>query len=373
MSRTILDLPFLRTSVPCVLPESPVCRENFRNIRGRFISPTVATDELPQAERRQTTADLLGSGFREALRARLFRPSQLLLMRPEGTLQKSASLDAYLADCRQVESLVSDLRTFLTAAVRAGMVVQRPGADVTALAQARERKWTMVQRALPPLVRNRAPHFVLDAETAGDPSAAELHLLLQEDFLGRARGVAADFFQTIARLYECGFLGLVRWTDRAQALCYYYYVLHGVEEQVGRKRRTTRIAETARGRVEQTVEHRLVHGTHYLEYHRHDLYRARIQGVSSYRKELPVRHADFLDAVPTWMLPHLEIVDGDIFRERIIRWDEQETEHPESDMVSETPLYSPAITIGSWVFAGWNGRDLVSGQTRTAVAQRSRG
>jgi hypothetical protein len=94
---------------------------------------------------------------------------------------------------------------------------------------------------------------------------------------------------------------------------------------------------------------------------------------------MPPQVARLVEQVPDWLYPFVHVIDGDIFRERII---EQDTgvETWTDVHVRDEPIYGcePGVIIGPYVLTGWGPREVGQEQARrktvekTAMAQTAR-
>jgi len=65
-----------------------------------------------------------------------------------------------------------------------------------------------------------------------------------------------------------------------------------------------------------------------------------------------------IEKIPDWLYPFVQVIDGDIFRERIIERDTQVEEWVDSVEVRDEPICGtePGVIIGPFVLTGWGPR-----------------
>ena len=100
-----------------------------------------------------------------------------------------------------------------------------------------------------------------------------------------------------------------------------------------------------------------------LEHHEHHLYNAVRHQLPAPQVRKPAFVREFLRKIPTWLHPHVFIVEGDMLREGIEKEispvrTEQSVSEVSRTVVRIGNLYSPAVTIGDVVLTGWSGSDL---------------
>ena len=78
---------------------------------------------------------------------------------------------------------------------------------------------------------------------------------------------------------------------------------------------------------------------------------------------MPEWPRNILRACPPWLAPFVNVVSGDMIREDVQEaevgrehWNEEE--YLTRRIVRTGRLYSPAVTLGTFVLTGWSGADL---------------
>jgi hypothetical protein len=99
--------------------------------------------------------------------------------------------------------------------------------------------------------------------------------------------------------------------------------------------------------------------THRFARHQHDVMNAIRTSIDNSRVVMPPPVERLCRAVPDWLKPFVEVIDGTIFRERIIERDVQVANWQDVQVIDE-PIVGcePGVIIGSFVLTGWGPREV---------------
>lgn len=88
---------------------------------------------------------------------------------------------------------------------------------------------------------------------------------------------------------------------------------------------------------------------------------------------MPPPVARMVKCVPAWLAPFVQVIDGQIFRERIIERDLKVASWVDVEVRDEPILgWEPAVIIGPYVLTGWGPREVEREQTRRRLLQEGR-
>lgn len=183
---------------------------------------------------------------------------------------------------------------------------------------------------------------------------------------------AKELMQLFARLVDRQLFGLVEWLPN-HCCRYHFFRQVVIQENTGEFRHvlseelfneslssTAQARETTFGR--RSIE-RGQQGKHHfrLARHEHEVINAVRTSVGNSTVVMPPGVVDLVKAIPEWLYPFVEVIDGDIIRERIIERDTGVTDWKQSEVFDE-PIFGcePGVIIGPYVLSGWGPREVDS-------------
>lgn len=278
--------------------------------------------------------------------------SALLALADAPGLEKRAIFEAYGRDLGLLKRRLAEFDACVLQAIKSSVICQRGGAEKP------KDVWEALKEQVPTI--GRAPLLDLSHTRAALP-AHELLPYLKAEFEAGIERVLRLMACWLQFLVEAEFIGLVEWAG-ALDVCRYHYFRH----------ERTREVLVARQRSEQTSDEsqpygqrityrdwveRVIRRREFKERHVHDIVQAKLHSVGEYPRRVPERIAEFLDAVPAWLRPLLQIVEGTITREEIVRRTTGDTTAVETDVISEWKG-SPGVLLGNFNLIGWSDDDL---------------
>lgn len=166
------------------------------------------------------------------------------------------------------------------------------------------------------------------------------------------QGMASQFVLALHRLVERDVVGFIEWTD--ERICKLHYFRHTIIQG----RTTTEKSSTVRRvrpntlTIEETERQR-TRTRHTVERHDHHVMNAEARTLDQTQFPIPEKYSDLITRMPEWLRPHVRVLEGELFLERVaerlIREDQWESQHT----VRQTIKIDPAIVLGHYVLAGW--------------------
>ncbi len=189
----------------------------------------------------------------------------------------------------------------------------------------------------------------------------------------RVRFLIREFFEACRRGLENEILGIVEWLSPSECTLVFHrrvlcelnaahVITEGktITENPGADHevyaRTDTISDTTEYKVNKArYEHKLIKANHVR--------------IDANRVPIPAKFRVMVDAVPTWIRRHVEVVSGVQFHEQIIEIEER-TERTQTVREEYRLLSEPAIVLGPIVFSGWGTLEIEEEYRRQAELAR---
>ena len=257
----------------------------------------------------------------------------------------SLVVEAYNDSVRMLKVFREEAVQLVTAVCRAGTIAQLSsakradklrGAEVTEI----QRLTALV--SLAPIQVSDTLKPELFAKSADD--ALQILLL---DLNTATRAFVDNLLNAFDQLHEHQIVGLVDWPIES-ACRFRFHEKHLYERDVTDNvdryddNETTTYTNTRSG----TVDHFRYTSDHHLA-------NAKRHSLPTYEPLIPTRVRDLIDAIPSWLIPEMVIIDGDLFRADVSYQHCHAKEWQETESVT---FYhrDPALVLGdSLVLAGW--------------------
>lgn len=220
----------------------------------------------------------------------------------------------------------------------------------------------------------RAAPNILDAALVSQPLPA-LRSRLESNLSEAAQQFTHEFLALLARLVDRGQVGLVEWLPN-NCCSYHFFRRVVIQQRGGTTTRVTRETTTQDPRTaawgtvvgSRSVEG-VTHGQHEfrLARHEHEVMNAVRTSIANSRVVQPPPVGRLVERVPRWLYPAVEIIDGQIFRERIIERDTGTADWTDVQ-VRDEPIFGsdPSVIIGPYVLVGWGPREIAAEERRRA-------
>ncbi len=180
---------------------------------------------------------------------------------------------------------------------------------------------------------------------------------LQESLTGEVAKFTKQFFAMLARLVDQELCGLVEWLPNH--CCRYHFFRHVVVQGAAETSEFSTwhddddefipFTRTQRTTTSHTVPHKIR-----LARHQHDLINAIRTSIENSSVVMPLQVQRLIEAIPEWLYPFVEVIDGQIVRERIAERDIAVADWSRVE-VRDVPTidFDPAVIIGPFVLSGW--------------------
>jgi hypothetical protein len=339
----------------------------------RNTPPTAPRDRIRELQQRPEEAQL-PKLLQETLAARLPWNS----LRAEVTDRQSL-VEAYVASLTQLGRFREDVDKLVRAGCQANLEFRQLAGETNvsgrdaALAAKLDAMLTEAACDWLP-IKN-----VLDARVVSQ-SVALLRPQLQTAIDEAVADFATQFFELLAKLVERQFFGLVEWLPN-HCCGYHFFKRVIIQENLGlsgapsvtldqqyyEPRSNRRDASDGPRIIGRRTVAETEHGKHFHRFarHEHSVMNAVCTTIANSKVVMPPQVVALLKQVPDWLYPFIQVIDGDIFRERII---EQDTgvETWTDVRVRDEPIYGcePAVIIGPYVLTGWGPREVGQEQAR---------
>ena len=224
---------------------------------------------------------------------------------------------------------------------------------------------------------------VLDAKLVAQPVAV-LRGQLQTALSEAVADFAKQFLELLARLVDRQLFGLVEWLPN-HCCNYHFFKQVVIQENEGASQRIT---ETRGNGVlgrdpvtklqiigRRTIEDIQGQGKHYHRFarHEHSVMKAVSTTIRNSHVVVLPQVIPLLERIPEWLYPLVQMIDGDIFRERIIEKDTNVENWTDVVRIRDEPILGgePAVIIGPYVLTGWGPREVEQEQARRQAIQQA--
>jgi hypothetical protein len=285
-------------------------------------------------------------------------------------------VDAYIQSLSQLEHFRWDVDELVHAACEANLEFRQEQGDLNVVArdavlseQLREMLDAAVGQWLP--TRN-----VVDARLASRP-ISEVRERLDAALTAAVADFSKQLFDLLARLVDRELFGLVEWLPN-NCCAYHFFKRVVIQENDGASRRVVseqyfdEVTERDAASGRQIVGRRRVEETrgqgrhlHRFARHQHDVIEAVHTTIGNSRVIMPPHVQRLCEAVPEWLYPFVQVIDGTIVRERIIERDIRVDQWADRTQRDEPIIgCEPGVILGSFVLTGWGPRDVKAEELR---------
>ena len=300
---------------------------------------------------------------------------------PASGADRQSCVEAYVRSLNQLDQFRLEVEAMVRAACLASLEFRQAQGETHANARDAALSAQLDEMLDQAACDWRTPRNVLDARIVSLPVEA-----LEERLSGPLRAAVNDFsvqfFEMLAKLVDRELVGLVEWLPN-NCCSYHFFRRIVIQENRGRdqhieEQRFNSTSERGLATGSQIVGKRKVttvagSGAHYFRFarHEHEVMNAVATTIKDSQVVILPPVERLIRTIPDWLYPFVKVIDGQIFRERII-----EREHKVSSwedvQVRDEPIigYEPGVIIGPYVLTGWGPREVAAELTRREEVQR---
>jgi hypothetical protein len=291
-------------------------------------------------------------------------------------VDRTALVQAYVGSLEELARFRADVDRLVRATCRASIEFRQASGRT----HGKSRDAAM-QKKLDQLVKRASrawssPVNVLDAQLVSQ-STGTIRERLDEALRQATGDFASQFYEHLAHLVDHKLAGLVEWLPHN--CCRYHFFKEVLIQHYEGSSRTVREETVESEERDPVTGRRLVgrritedtdrgHHVHRHARHEHHVMNAFRTTLGNSRVVVPPNVERLIRAIPEWLYPQVEMIDGDIFRERIIEQDYSQEVWQEV-RVKDEPIYGcePGVIIGPYVLTGWGPREVAAEQVRRAA------
>lgn len=300
---------------------------------------------------------------------------------PSLDADRQACVEAYVRSLNQLDQFRLDVEGVVRAACLASLEFRQALGETHANARDAALDAKLDEMLDQAACDWRSPRNVLDARTVSQP-VETLRETLSAPLRSAVDDFSVQFFEMLAKLVDRELVGLVEWLPN-NCCSYHFFRRIVIQENHGRSHHVdeqlfSQVAErdsvTGRRIIGRRTETKVNgRGVHYHRFarHEHEVMNAVVTTIKDSRVVMPPQVERLLGKIPDWLYPFVKVIDGDIFRERIIERD-QKVSSWEDVQVRDEPIVGcePGVIIGPYVLTGWGPREVAAELKRRDEVQR---
>lgn len=335
--------------------------------RRRFPSRWNVSDEAPSSvlQLRESPAD---ADLPQLLGEAIWKRLPWISFRAEGA-DRAAIIEAYIQSLGELERCRAEVGELLRAACAANIEFRQAVGETHGAARDEA-----LQKKLDEMLAQVSSHWVPIRNVADAQLASQATDVLGDAFQTALESAvvefAEQFFDMLARLVDRQLFGLVEWLPN-HCCRYHFFRQVLIQENNGVvstswddtyfENPTDRNLWTGERVVGRRSHRDVLHGKHFhrLARHQHDVMNSVRTAVGNSRVIMPPAVVRLIKAIPAWLLPLVQVIDGEIFRERIVEKDTR-VEDWSQVTVRDEPIVGcePGVIIGPYVLTGWGPREV---------------
>ena len=296
---------------------------------------------------------------------------------PAENQQRQSLVESYIESLKQIDRFREDVQAMIRLACHANLEFRQgtgPTHEQAANAAISSKLDEMMSDAAADWLPTRN---VLDAKLVSQPVSV-IQQQLQAALSEAVSVFVKQFFELLAKLVNKSMIGLIEWMPN-HCCNYHFFKEVVIQENEGPSRTVRELSEdeepgeawdpdTGRRPIGwEKVEETRGKGRHIyrIARHEHSVMNAIQTSIRNSRVTIPPEVVPLVERMPEWLYPVVQIIDGDIIRERIIEED-QKAENWADVVVRDVPIFGgePAVIIGPYVLTGWGPREVGAEQAK---------
>ncbi len=335
--------------------------------------PTNRIKRLSERPQKRPLEDLIG----ESIWPRL----AWFAIRPDETERQSV-VEAYVRSLNQLDGFRREVEELVRHACLANLEFRQARGETNV--NARD---AVLAAKLQELLTEAAHDWlptrnVLDAKLVSAPIPT-IHEKLDAALTQEVAEFTKQFFELLAKLVDRQLFGLVEWLPNH--CCSYHFFKHvviqennGASERVHSETYFNRAAERDAATGSRVVGSRQIEVTrgqgehqHRFARHQHEVMNAVRTSIRNSQVIMPPAVVQLIKVVPEWLYDFVQVIDGDIFRERIIEQDTKvenwaDVQIRSEPIIRDEPIigWEPGVIIGPYVLTGWGPREVAAESDR---------
>jgi hypothetical protein len=295
-----------------------------------------------------------------------------------GETDRQKIIEAYIGSLERINQCRQDADNLVHAACEANLEFRHAAESPTS-----DERQSVLKEKLDELLAKAAHHWlpvrnILDAKLVSQPITS-LRQQLDATLSQACDDFVKNFFELLARLVDASLFGLAEWQPN-HCVDYHFFKQVVIDEETARETHyegnsIDSANSSIHGRTRSVIDSITGIRQHRLARHEHSVMNAVQTSIGNSRVLMPPEVERLVKSVPDWLYPFVSIIDGDLFRERIIEQDTKREDWQRSVHVRDEPIYGcePGVIIGPYVLTGWGPREIQREQHRRAVAEQRGG
>ncbi len=203
---------------------------------------------------------------------------------------------------------------------------------------------------------------IIEARMSSSP-VEEVRIRLTEDLDAKCSRLGLEIVSSLCRLVDLQVCGLVEWHGPNH--CKYHYYSRILKTSTESELRST-LLKVNTATDNQWVEKTVTSGKHMKSLCRfvHHLTNAVRHVPGNATLPIPADRRKIIEAIPSWLLPDVRIVEGTLFRSTTITQDLASSDWKNEQIDRVVFMRDPALTLGPFVLTGWGPKDIQREITR---------